>query len=244
MSNADMVTDLKEFIRREITRCSQALAGDVRTYNEERVSTLESYLSFALTTNETLAKRLTEVEARASQAESDFRMCVRRMSELEQELDQLQQRELRDWLVFSGPAIPRLSRSDRSQDAGHLLRSMLQELMGFSMDIQQVAELRREERQIFVKFSTSAAGSGRYLLIRNRTRLRGSGLYIRENITPDRQQIFNKLIQLKREDRVSTVFTRDGTVFVVVGQRDRPRPVRSEVALERLTREVAEMNGF
>ena len=118
--------------------------------------------------------------------------------------------------------------------------------MGFSMDMQQVAELRREERQIFVKFSTSAAGSGRYLLIRNRTRLRGSGLYIKENITPDRQQIFNKLIQLNREDRVSssTVFTRDGTVFVVVGQRDRPRPVRSEVALERLTRAVAEMNGF
>ena len=154
--NADMVTDLKEFIRREITRSSQALAGDMRAY-EERVSALESSLSFALTTNEILAKRLTEVEARASQAESDFRMCVRRMSELEQELDQLQQRELRDWLVFSGPAIPRLSRSDRSQDAGRLLRSMLQELMGFSMDVQQVAELRREERQIFVKFSALPA---------------------------------------------------------------------------------------
>ena len=162
----------------------------MRTYNEERASALESSLSFALTTNETLAKRLTEVEVRASQAESDFRMCVRRMSKLEQELDQLQQRELRDWLVLRGPVIPRLSRSDLCQDAGRLLRSMLQELMGFSMDVQQVAELRREERQIFVKFSTSAAGSDCYLLIRNRTRLRGSGLYIRGNLTPARQQIY------------------------------------------------------
>ena len=241
--NDGMMTDLKEFIRREIISSNQALTENMRKYNEERVSALESSLSFALATNETLAKRLSAVEARASQAESDFRMCVKRMSELEQELDQLQQTDLRDWLVFSGPAIPRASRSDRSQDVGRLLRSMLQQLMSFSLDMQQVAELRREERLILVRFSTSAAGSDRYLLIRNKTRLRGTGLYIREKLTPARQQIFNKLMQLKREDKVSTVFTRDGTVFVVVGQRGRPRPVRSEVALERLTRELAEMSA-
>ena len=241
--NNDTLTDLKEFIRSENVRSNKKLAEDMRTYSDERLSALETSLSFALTTNETLARRLTEAEARASQAESDFRMCLQRLSEIEQDLDQLHQRDLKDWLVFSGPAVPRLSRSDRKQDAGNLLRSMLQQLMNFSLDMQQVAELYREERQICVRFSTSAAGSDRYLLVRNRTRLRGSGLYIREKLTPARQQIFSELMQLKREDRISTVFTRDGTVFVVIGQRDRPRPVRSDVALRRLTRELAERSA-
>lgn len=241
--NDDTLTDLKDFIRSENVRSNKKLAEDMRAYSDERLSALETSLSFALTTNETLARRLTEAEARASQAESDFRMCLKRLSEIEQDLDQLHQRDLKDWLVFSGPAIPRLSRSDRSRDAGRLLCSMLQQLMNFSLDMQQVAELYREERQICVRFSTGAAGSDRYLLVRNRTRLRGSGLYIREKLTPARQQIFSKLMQLKREDRISTVFTRDGTVFAVMGQRDRPRPVRSEVALQRLTRELIERSA-
>ena len=172
-------------------------------------------------------------------------MCVKRISELEQELDQLQQRELKEWLIFSGPAIPRLSHVNRREDAPRLLRAMLQNFMGFDIDEQQVAELRREERQICVRFSASGAGSDRYLLLRNKTKLRGSGLYIREKLTSARQQLFNKLMQLKLklEDRISTVSTRDGTVFAVVGERDRPCPVRSDVALELLIRDLAEVNA-
>ena len=241
--NGDTLAELKDFIRAENARSNRTLTEDIRKCNEERISALENSLSFALATNETLAKRLTGVEARAQQAENDFRMCVKRISELEQELDQLQQRELKEWLIFSGPAIPRLSHVNRREDAPRLLRAMLQNFMGFDMDAQQVAELRREERQICVRFSTSGAGSDRYLLLRNKTKLRGSGLYIREKLTPARQQLFNKLMQLKREDRISTVFTRDGTVFAVVGERDRPCPVRSDVALERLIRDLAEVNA-
>ncbi|KAF0303637.1 hypothetical protein FJT64_002867 [Amphibalanus amphitrite] len=48
-------------------------------------------------------------------------------------------------------------------------------------------------------------------------------------------------MQLKREGKVNTVFTRDGVVHVVIGERDRPRPVRCDAALERISREVAEL---
>ena len=169
-------------------------------------------------------------------------MCVERLAELEGELDQMQQRELKDWLVFSGPAVPRLTRAGggRGEDASRLLHAMVKQLMDFNMDLQQIAELHREERQIRVRFSTVGAGSDRYLLIRNRTRLRGTGLYIRERLTPMRQRIYSELMQLKWSNKISTVFTKDGTVFVVVGQRDRPRPVRSDVALERLSRQLAD----
>ena len=240
-NNEESIASLKEFIRSENARSNRVLTEDIRKYSEERITALESSLSFALAANETLGKRLAELEARAKQTESDFRLCLKRLIELEQEQDQRQQRELRDWLVFSGPAIPRPSRSNRSEDASRLLGTMLQQLMGFSMDMQQVAEMRRQERQISVRFTSCDAGSDRYLLVRNRTRLRGTGLYIRERLTHTRQQIFNKLMQLKREGKVSTVFTRDGDVHVVIGERDRPRPVRSDAALERLSREVAEL---
>ena len=241
--NVADIADLREFIRSENIRSNRALTEDLRKYNEERIAALESSLSFALAANETLAKRLAGLEARAQQTESDFRLCLKRPTELEQEQDRFQQRELRDWLVFSGPAIPRLSQSNRREDASRLLCGMLQQFMGFDMDMQQVTELRREERQICVRFASCGAGSDRYLLVRNRTRLRGTGLYIRERLTSTRQHLFNKLMLLKREGKVSTVFTRDGTVYVVVGQRDRPRPVRCEAALERLSRDVAELGA-
>ena len=110
------------------------------------------------------------------------------------------------------------------------------------MNVEQVKEIHREQRQIRVRFSAVGAGSDRYFLVRNRTRLRGSGLYIREWLTPFRQSIFQELTQLKRQGWVSTVFTRDGTVYVVENQRDRPRPVRSLAALERLIKTLSQLH--
>ena len=236
----DVLEELKEFIRCENARNNKSLAEEIRRYNDERISALESSLNFALAANETLGKRLVEVEKRASQAEKDFGMCVKRLTELEGELDQMQQRELKEWLVFSGPAIPRRSQSGGNRDASRLLHAMVQELMDYNMDMEQVAELYREERQIRVRFSAVGVGSDRYTLVRNRTRLRGTGLFIRERLTPLRQHLFNELMQLKRDNKISTVFTRDGTVYTVVGQQDRPRPVRSDAALERLRRQLEE----
>ena len=44
---------------------------------------------------------------------------------------------------------------------------MLQHFMDFSMDMQKVLELYPEERQINVRFLTTAAGSDLYILVRN-----------------------------------------------------------------------------
>ena len=238
--NEDIIADLKKFIQSENARSNRSLAEEIRKSNDERISALENSISFALTASETMAKRLAEAEARAKQAETDIHLCVRRLAELELELDQVQQRSLQDWLIFSGPAISsRMSRTHRNEDASRMLPALLQQLMGFSMSMDQVAELRREARQISVRFSTVGPGSDRYILIRNKTKLRGSGLYIREKLTPARQTIFNQLMQMKQNNMISTVFTRNGTVFAVADQRDRPRPVRGGAELERLCRELA-----
>ena len=59
-----VISDLKAFIREENKRNSKSLAEEMRRYNDERVAALENSLSFALATNETIAKRLSEVEER------------------------------------------------------------------------------------------------------------------------------------------------------------------------------------
>ena len=236
----EMVVDLKEFIRKENAINSKNLADEIRRHNEERIAALESSLAFALETNETLAKRLAEVEQRAEMAEKELQDNARRMFAMEQQLDQLQQHDLQDWLIFSGPAIHRRSDAGTDGDPARALHSTIRQYMGYSMNKEQVREMHREDRQVRVRFNATGAGSDRHFLVRNKTKLRGSGLFIRECLTPFRHGIFKELMQLKRQGWVSTVFTRDGTVFVVVEQRDRPRPVRTLEALERLVRSLAE----
>ena len=55
-----------------------------------------------------------------------------------------------------------------------------------------------------------------------------------------RQGIFNELMQLKRDSKINTVFTKDGTVFVVISREGRPRLLRSNTVLERLSQQLAE----
>ena len=58
--------------------------------------------------------------------------------------------------------------------------------MGYEMDPAQLREVYRDERQIRVRFSDVGSGSDRYHLVRNKTKLRGTGLYTRERLTPFR----------------------------------------------------------
>ena len=228
-----MMEDLKKFIRAENQDSRRCIMEDLKRCTEERIAALETSLSFALTVNETLSKRLTAVEKRTEQAEQDFVHCARRICTLESELDDMQQSKLMDWLIFSGPAVPRRPRNGR-ENTPQLLSSMLEQLMEFHVDMDQIREVHREDRQIRVRFATSGPGSDRDILFRNKTRLRGTGLYIRENLTKQRLAIFNELSLLKRERKIATVLTRGGTVFVVVSQGERPRPVHGEEALRRL----------
>ena len=241
---SDLIADLKKFIQVENKKTSKDLAEEIRKTDDERMNAIETSLSFALETNETLAKRLKEVETRADKAEKQLYDCAKRICDMEEQLDEMQQRNLKNWLVFSGPAIPRRANAGNSEDPAQILYSMLRQYMDFTLNMEQVEEVRREQRQIRVRFNTVDAGSDRHFLIRNKTRLRGSGLYIRECLTPFRQGIYQELMQLKRTNHISTVFTRDGISFVVVDQHSRPRPIRSLAALERLTQTLDETGSY
>ena len=238
----DLIADLKKFITTENAVTSKKLSEEIRRY-EERMTALETSLSFALEVNETLAKRLNEVEKRAEKAEKGLYDSSKRMAALEDQLDQIQQRDLQNWLIFSGPAVSHRADAGSGETPARLLYSKVLQYMDYAMDMEQVDEIRREDRQIRVRFNAVGVRSDRYFIVRNKTRLRGSGLYIRECLTPFRQGIFQELMQLKRRRQIHTVFTREGVAFVVVDQNDRPRPVRTLAALERLIQVLSESNG-
>ena len=148
------IADLKQFIRRENQESRKSIAEEIKRHNEERIAALENSLSFALTVNETLSKRLTVVEKRAQQAEQDFLHCARRICALEDELDSMHQTRLLDWLIFSGPAIPRRPRDGR-EDTPRMLAAMLEQLLDFHVDMSQICEVHREERMLRVRFTSS-----------------------------------------------------------------------------------------
>ena len=75
------ITDLKEFIRRENQESRRNITEEIKRYNEERIVALENSLTFALTVNETLSKRLTAVEQRAERSEQDLH-CAKRICAL------------------------------------------------------------------------------------------------------------------------------------------------------------------
>ena len=128
-SDDAMIADLKKFIRLENQESRKSIAEEVKRHNEERMAALENSLSFALTVNETLSKRLADVEMRAEQAEQDFLQCAKRICAMEEELDNMHQNKLLDWLIFSGPAIPRRRRDGRVEDTPRMLAAMLEQLM-------------------------------------------------------------------------------------------------------------------
>lgn len=239
-SDTNLITDLKEFIRAENARSNRTLSEEIRRYNDERITAVENSLSFALTASETLSKRLNDAEKRTVVAEKELFQCAQRLTVVEDQLDQLQQKELQDWLIFTGPAVQRSPRA-RGENLTHILNGLVRKLMNYDMDLGQIRELHREGNQIRVRFNTMSEGSDRFFFVRNKTRLRGTGLYIRERLTPYRQRIFNELVYQKKNKQISTMFTKEGTVFVVVSQRDRPRPVRSEAALQRLYQHLVQL---
>ena len=89
--------------------------------------------------------------------------------------------------------------------------------------------------KVLVEFTTAAPGSNRDQLYRTKTKLRGSGLYIAESLTQRRQELFQKLLRLKRDATIFTAFTQSGDLFARKTRSSPPVRVRDHAALERLS---------
>ena len=98
-----------------------------------------------------------------------------------QENRQEQQKRMTS-LIFSGRALQALA---HREEAAHLIRSVVQRHMGHILDSEQVrALIRVRNGKVLVEFVSAAPGSDRDLIFRNKSKLKGSGLFIAESLTP------------------------------------------------------------
>ncbi|XP_043246750.1 uncharacterized protein LOC122394155 [Amphibalanus amphitrite] len=207
-SDIDICAELKEFIAQENVKCVK----EIRDSNDRRLMAIEESLSFAMDSLKAVSDRQNSADMDIIQLQRETKELRRRLQQMELSEDRRQQEERRTSLIFSGPAIQTLT---RREDAANLIRSRVQQHLRHSLDSSQVkAMIRLKNGKVLVDFTTAARGSDRDVLFRTKTKLRGSGLFISESLTPRRQALFADLLQLKKEGIIFSVFTRSGDILV------------------------------
>lgn len=157
----------------------------------------------------------------------------RRMDELETENDRLQQRFRLPCLIFSGSALPR---SGRPAEIPDLIHGIVKDRMGYSLDRNQIkSAFRLRSGNVFVEFTSAGPGSDRDAIYRSKTKLRGSGIFISESLTPRRQMLFRSLLEMKRAKLIISVYTQSGDIFIRRSFDSSPLRVPDMVALQQLT---------
>ena len=94
---------------------------------------------------------------------------------------------------------------------------------------------RLRSGKILVDFTSAAPGSDRDILFRSKAKLRGSGLYIAESLTPRRQSMFAELLKLKKRGVISSVFTRSGDILVFRSRDSAPIRIASPESVSQLS---------
>ena len=139
----------------------------------------------------------------------------------------------RDGSTAAGPP-PR-----QAEDVEATLISLLNSAFpGLDLQRSDIERAHRTGKKIWCRFVKSGAGSVRDQLYNGRLSLRGNRkgdeLYISECLTKARQEIFGKLLALKKEKKIYTVFSRYGSVFVKEQQYGRNVRVDDMAALQAL----------
>ncbi|KAF0287851.1 Brevican core protein [Amphibalanus amphitrite] len=206
-SDGDICAELKEFIVSENSKCVK----EIRDSNDRRIAAVEESLSFAMDSLTAMSERQRSADIDILQLQRETAELRRRLQHLELSEDREQQEKRLTSLVFSGPALQ--SKTSR-EDAARLIRSLVQQRMEHALDSAQVkAMIRLRNGRVLIDFTTAAPGSDRDVLFRNKTKLKGTGLFVAESLTPRRQAMFSDLLRMKKEGIIFSVFTRSGVIL-------------------------------
>ena len=221
----DICAELKRFIVQENSKC----VSEIKASNERRLTALESSLSFAMDSLAAVSDRQHSADLDIVELRRETAELKRRLQRMELQEDRQEQQKRMTSLIFSGRALQGLT---RREDAAHLIRSVVQRYMGHSLDSEQVRTMiRMRTGKVLVEFVSAAPGSDRDLIFRNKSKLRGSGLFIAESLTPRRQEMVKELLRLKKEGKISTVFTRAGDVMICRSRDSPPLRIADPVSM-------------
>ena len=220
--------ELKEFIVSENAKC----VSEIREVNERRIAAVEESLNFALDSLTALSQRQHSADLDIVHLKKESADLRRRLQQLELGEDRIQQEKRLTTLLFSGPAIQAHA---RREDAVRQIHATVQERMNHALDNAQVrAMIRLRSGKVLVEFTSASPGSDRDILFRSKAKLRGSGLFISESLTPRRQALFSETLQLKKDGIIFSTFTRAGNIFVCRSRDSAPLRIADPEALRQL----------
>ena len=206
---------------------------EIQDSNDRHIGALEESLSFAMDS-------LTAVSERQHSADIDIVLLRKKTADLRRRLqlleldeDRRQQEKRLTSLVFSGRT---LQAQTGREDAARLIRSLVQQCLRHALDNSQVkAMIRLRNGKMLIDFNAAAPSSDRDVLFRSKSKLRGSGLFITESLTPRRQAIFSDLLQLKKEGVIFSAFTRSGDILACRSRDSAPIRITGPEAVRQLT---------
>ena len=225
---SDVCAELKEFIVRENAKCVK----EIKDSNDRRLVAVEESLSFAMDSLRTISDRQHSADVDIVALRKETADLRRRLQQIELAEDRQEQEKRLVCLVFSGRSLQGLT---RREDAAQLIRSVVHQYIGHSMDRSQIKALvRLRNGKVLIEFTSAGPGSDRDLLFRSKSRLRGSGLYIAESLTRRRQAMFSDLLRLKKEGVIFTAFTRSGNIMACRSRDAAPLRIASPEAVQQL----------
>ena len=146
-----------------------------------------------------------EVKRENDELRQELGCLKQRIQEIEREQDIINQRSRLMSLILSGPTIPHPA---RGEEALSVVQGIIKQLMKHVLDTSQVrTAFRLRSGNILVEFCSAGRLSERDILFRSKSKLRGTGLYISESLTPRRQDIFRTLLQLKKTHQIHSAYT-------------------------------------
>ena len=226
--DGDICSELKKFIVQENAKCVK----EIKESNERRLTALETSLSFAMDSLTAVSDRQRSADMDIVELRRETAELKRRLQKIELSEDRQDQQKRLTSLIFSGRELQALT---RREDGAQLIHSVIQRHLNHSLDSQQVrAMIRLRTGKILVEFTSAAPGSDRDFLFRNKTKLRGSGLFIAESLTPRRQEMFVELLRLKKEGRLFSVFTRAGDILICRSRDSAPLRVADPEVVRQL----------
>ena len=232
-SEVDICAELKEFIVLENAKCVKEIRGS----NNRRFVALQESLSFAMDSLTAVSERQHSADVDILQLQKETAELRRRLQQMELGEDRRQQESRLTSLIFSGPAI---QPQTRREDAARVIRSLVQLHLRHTLDPSQVkAMFRLKNGKVLTDFTTAARGSDRDVLFRTKTKLRGSGLFISESLTPRRQAMFSDLLRMKKEGIIFSVFTNSGDILACRSRDSAPIRIADHEALRRLAESSA-----
>ena len=143
-----------------------------------------------------------------------------------------------------GGAPGRGGEQEEREDINALIVNTLNRCMpGLGLDASDIDRAHRlpgGQNRVIVKFVRSGQDSARDRVMSRRLELKGKDLFVNESLTKLRGLIFRSLLAAKRDNKIYTVFTRNGNVFFKEKQHGVSTRVDSLHRLRELGHKVVE----